>query len=270
MATEKAPAFQFYPKDFLSDDNVMAMSLTERGAYITLMSVCWLQGSLAGDTSSLSRILKISPDRTGRLKPYLERCFLLGDDGRWRHPRLEKERQKQATYRERATRGGTATQAARKQRTSTAKRQLKSNTPISNLQSSSTPEVSTEQKPLEGAPHPVKEFLTLYVSLFKELIGTEPVLVRGRDAKITQVALADVGPERAHALLRAFFASRDPFILRSGYGLNVFATQINKLIVDASATAERPDMNGHLPPCKTMQDCTRKILDDARRERVGV
>jgi hypothetical protein len=36
----KSPAFQFYPKDFLTDENVRVMSLQERGAYITLLCLC--------------------------------------------------------------------------------------------------------------------------------------------------------------------------------------------------------------------------------------
>lgn len=39
---EKAPAFQFYPKDFLTDDKVMEMSAEVRGMYITLLCVDWL------------------------------------------------------------------------------------------------------------------------------------------------------------------------------------------------------------------------------------
>lgn len=226
MAAEKAPAFQFYPKDFIGDTNVQAMSLTERGAYITLLCACWLDGSLSGADGDLARILKISPDRMGRLRPYLERCFTVGEDGRWIHGRLEKERAKQAAFRERASRGGSATQVARKQKLSTAKRALKVNTPISHLPS--TTDVPKEQE--HPRAHPVKAFLTLYDELFVALSGKHPD-IDNRDAKIAKTVIEKRGFDEAQTLLRAFFASSDPFIQRAGYGLNIFAGQLNKLLL---------------------------------------
>ena len=44
----KAPAFQFYPKDFLADANVMAMNMEERGCHITLLCACWNERSGTG------------------------------------------------------------------------------------------------------------------------------------------------------------------------------------------------------------------------------
>ena len=52
----KPPAFQFYPKDFLSDINVSVMSMEERGIYITLLSHCWLEGWLPNASTKLQRI----------------------------------------------------------------------------------------------------------------------------------------------------------------------------------------------------------------------
>ena len=39
----KSPAFQFYPKDFLTDDKVLIMNPEIRGLYITLLCVDWIQ-----------------------------------------------------------------------------------------------------------------------------------------------------------------------------------------------------------------------------------
>ncbi len=99
MAREKVPAFQFYPKDFLSDTNVMQMTMTERGVYITLLSACWLDGSLPSDVDGLSRVVQMSPERFGKLwAGPLSRCFqALG--GRLQHKRLDVERDKQAAFR---------------------------------------------------------------------------------------------------------------------------------------------------------------------------
>lgn len=101
MARERVPAFQWYPKDFLSDENVLAMSYTERGIYITLLSVCWLQGSLpAGE--ELAEMLKIPWPRFDKLwTGRLSRCFVANGDGRLHHKRLDKEREKQEQFRRR-------------------------------------------------------------------------------------------------------------------------------------------------------------------------
>ena len=52
----KPPAFQFYAKDFISDMNVVMMSLEERGAYITLLSHLWIQGWLPNGATKLKRL----------------------------------------------------------------------------------------------------------------------------------------------------------------------------------------------------------------------
>jgi len=104
---EKAPAFQFYPKDFLSDEHVMQMSLTERGAYITLLSVCWLQGSLPLETDALARLLGLPLPRFTKLweNSVIRQCFTVVE-GRLRHKRLDLEREKQETYRRRQSDNG--------------------------------------------------------------------------------------------------------------------------------------------------------------------
>jgi uncharacterized protein YdaU (DUF1376 family) len=101
----RSPAFQFYPKDFLSDENVRMMSLQERGAYITLLSLCWIEGSLPADPSMLARLCGTPVAAFRRLWPALERCFRLvpTDPSRLVHPRLEREREKQSAFRGRQT-----------------------------------------------------------------------------------------------------------------------------------------------------------------------
>lgn len=104
----KAPAFQFYPADFLSDPNVIGMSLAETGAYIRLICACWQQGSIPSDMSRLARICRVRPNVFGRLWPALEPCFQphRNQADRLIQPRLEKERRKQAEYKRRQSDNG--------------------------------------------------------------------------------------------------------------------------------------------------------------------
>jgi uncharacterized protein YdaU (DUF1376 family) len=104
----KSPAFQFYPKDFLSDENVRLMSMQERGVYITLMCLCWIEGTLPADVSLLARLAGVPLPAFRKLWPQLLPCFRTdaARDGRLIHPRLERERESQANYRRRQSDNG--------------------------------------------------------------------------------------------------------------------------------------------------------------------
>ena len=99
---DKAPAFQFYVKDWLADERVRLMSHTEKGMYIDLMCFCWNEGSLPLDTDTLARLLHLPLPRFTKLweNSPLRQCFFVADDGRMHHKRLDAERAKQAAYRQ--------------------------------------------------------------------------------------------------------------------------------------------------------------------------
>lgn len=93
----QSPAFQFYPADFLADENVALMSLAGRGAYITLMCYCWREGSIPADTNRLGRLCGIDSSAMAQLWEELSPCFELTNN-RYQHPRLERERRKQLEH----------------------------------------------------------------------------------------------------------------------------------------------------------------------------
>jgi uncharacterized protein YdaU (DUF1376 family) len=105
VAVEKAPAFQWYPKDFLSDGNVSSMSLAERGAYITLLCFCWIDGSLPTDVSRLGTMCGAQVKAFAAVWPAVRVCFR-EQDGRYVNPRLDLEREKQAEHRGQQTQRG--------------------------------------------------------------------------------------------------------------------------------------------------------------------
>lgn len=112
----KSPAFQFYPGDFLSDPNQMLMELDEVGAYIRLICVCWDKGNLPNDLRKLAKLAGTTLREMERIWPALAPCFQ--DDPTFRghliHPRLEKERGKQAAWKEKSREGGKRSAEARK------------------------------------------------------------------------------------------------------------------------------------------------------------
>jgi uncharacterized protein YdaU (DUF1376 family) len=108
----RSPAFQFYPNDFISDRNVVLMSMAERGVYITLLCYAW-QEPLPNDTDRLSRLCGMPLPVFRKLWPAVRICFL--EQGEHLiQPRLERERQKQADYRRRQSDRGRASGEARR------------------------------------------------------------------------------------------------------------------------------------------------------------
>ena len=102
----KSPAFQFYPEAFLSDENVQLMDYEERGIYITLLSHCWLEGSIPADPGKIALLLKSGfIDLTHVLK-----CFTELEDNSERliNSRLDRERTKQFEWRKKCSKGGKA------------------------------------------------------------------------------------------------------------------------------------------------------------------
>ena len=83
MAT---PQFDFFPRDFLA--STIGWPAAARGHYITLLCVAWEQDGLPGDPR---RVAAISPGLADDW-PEWEEKFPVGEDGRRRNPRLERER----------------------------------------------------------------------------------------------------------------------------------------------------------------------------------
>lgn len=111
---EKAPAFQFYPKDFLTSERVRLMSHTERGIYITMLCMCWLEESLPADVEQLGRLLHVKAQQFQRIwiEGPLASCFQ-ERNGRLYNARLDAEREKQAAFRRRQSDKGKASGVVR-------------------------------------------------------------------------------------------------------------------------------------------------------------
>ena len=98
----KAPAFQFYPADFLV--GTADMTNEETGVYIRLLSHQWAKGPL--DTSKLSRLVGTEVPSAVMEKFQVE-------NGRMWNTRLEDERAKQAKFRDDQSKKGKAGADAR-------------------------------------------------------------------------------------------------------------------------------------------------------------
>ena len=103
----KPPAFQFYPDQFLS--GTMHMLDAEVGLYMRLLCVQWETGSVPDDDNELA-----SYGKGGTPLARIRAKFKKGADGQLRNPRLERERAKQAEWREQQRQKGIASGIARR------------------------------------------------------------------------------------------------------------------------------------------------------------
>lgn len=150
MAPEKAPAFQFYPRDFLSDERVLVMDCAARGAYITLLAVAWLEGSLPVDETALIRLAQTTPREWKRIRENVLSCFYQ-QDGRYLQKRLEVERQKQEAFRQQASNAGKRSAERRLNARSTPVEQTYQREGNGNPTLLSSSSSSESPKPPEGA-----------------------------------------------------------------------------------------------------------------------
>lgn len=114
-----SPAFQFYPKDFMTSEKVAEMTFTEKGIYLHLLCLCWTNKGIKQDTK-FERI--IGPEWEGSAEAVLA-CFEVIDGRLW-NPRLYRELKKQDKYAEKKRRAGKASGVARKSRNTKDKEQV--------------------------------------------------------------------------------------------------------------------------------------------------
>lgn len=94
MSKVKAPAYQWYPRDFAADEPVILMTLEEEGAYRRLLDHQWLHGSIPDDIKALATICKgVSVARMKSIWAAVGPCFMPADQpGRLVNQRLERAR----------------------------------------------------------------------------------------------------------------------------------------------------------------------------------
>lgn len=106
----KAPAFQFYPSDWLSSPKITLMSPAEEGAYIRLLCYAWADPhcSIPDDDATLAVLSRLGEGWFNGGSTKLRACFSVSPSfpGRLVNERLLQERQKQEAWREKSRAGG--------------------------------------------------------------------------------------------------------------------------------------------------------------------
>jgi len=232
----KAPAFQLYASDFYMD--TAGWTVAQVGAYTRLLMYEWVNGPIPCDMASLARIAGISDART-MYKMWLGtvgKKFISNGGNLLFNKRLEEEREKQAKRREIQTEKGKHGAEKRwKDHIAPAIAQAQPNDSSSSSSSSSSSNKEKNKRikhiaKVEKTPSPdVKTFIDFYYEEFKKAFSTPPHIQGGKDGAITKRILSKIPIEELKELLLRYFDSTDQFILKSGYTLSVFESQINKL-----------------------------------------
>lgn len=157
----KSPAFQFYPDDFMGGKPGM-MTPEQTHVFIWLLCLDWNQNGFPLDVPTLSRWCHVTPIVFRKAWTLVQECFS-SKEGRWFNERLEKERIKQADWRDKSSKGGKTKRQPPTNHPSSLvdeneepKGQPNGNTPVSSLQSPTpvtTKQPSAKQKRREPAPY---------------------------------------------------------------------------------------------------------------------
>ena len=104
---DRAPSFQFYPRDFISSSAVARMTPEERGGYIMLLCHAWdsdTPGILPDDDAALADFSRLG-SRWKKCRQGIARAFTV-DAGIWRQERMVAEREEQKARFEQAVQAG--------------------------------------------------------------------------------------------------------------------------------------------------------------------
>lgn len=100
-----------------------------------------------------------------------------------------------------------------------------------------------------GSPKPanpdIKIFLDYYSINYKEVFGITPIIDWGKDTTITKSLLAVYELAALQKHLLEFLKSKDDWVLKVGFSIGVFKTQINK-IASKSTITKRLEMKGFI------------------------
>ena len=103
----KAPAFQWYVKDSMTDEFIRRLTLEEFGFYIKCLEAAWINDGLPERVEEIADTLLIHVRLVQRMWPKVSPKFQL-ISGRYRNPKQEDQRKQNQEYRESRRRNGKA------------------------------------------------------------------------------------------------------------------------------------------------------------------
>jgi len=221
MPSERAPAFQFYANDFLTDEQQAAMTLEQVGVYIRLLCYCWREQTIPDEPAKVALMVGggITARRMSAIWPAIRVCFEeVSGTGRLQHPRLERERLVQAEWREKSAKGGRHSQANRKGGATTVQPPFQANVDSSVLSLQSS--VCVQEPGDAGAAW--EQWRQAWE---KSGLTPLPLTPKPRDfPHLIDFATRYPDPDWRALMLEAFFVTDDPRIRKSPPSLGWFVS----------------------------------------------
>lgn len=255
-AQQRAPSYQWYPRDFDMDEEVRLMSYEEEGVFRRLLDHQWFHDGLPADLDKLARLVpKIAPARFRKIWPAMAMKFEQVD-GRLVNPKLERVRQDAARYIERQRNAGLMSAEARRQRRGSAQPASKQN-----AASNQTPNDTSNQTP--------NDVRTTVRTSVRTGIATTPEVA-------TATATAEDETENVSSSQngRTGAAPRPSAIFGTAVGLPVLTKLAHEVIDRIGETAQIADLaDGLKYRCRQLRltvsspDDVTKALESALRQR---
>jgi hypothetical protein len=228
----KAPAFQFYVKDWLSDPQLKMASHSTKGIWMDMLCFMWdapNRGELVGTVDQLSRMVGATVSDFERFMSEAESlsfCYfcvtptLLVTVRNRRMFREEKDKEFNRLRQERF------------------RHKQKSNANITPPSPVPSPTPTTKDKnikpiadtPKTGVSSDHREFIKYAVDSFEQTFHERMFFDGGKDGSIVKKLLGTYGLERLKGLWDVFIQSDDDFIGHAGRSIGVFKSQINKIL----------------------------------------
>jgi uncharacterized protein YdaU (DUF1376 family) len=270
MAHEPSPAFQFYPRDYLSDAKVRAMSYKERGMYWELCSLLWLERALPVHPPTLSRILGVTLAEFRKAWPALEPCFRMVDDKSLEHPRLEIERRKQTRHTAEQSEAGKKGAAKRwgKHGEPMATLSPEAGDPIKSPVAENSSSSSTSVREEETVPPPRRLHQSTRPNRMNPA-GVVPLLDTQFGEFVSRVSPEYPDRPKAYAAVLAWMNAEDDAATARGRAIGGDPFRWWQARFDAWKRDDAPARpavcrHRHTPPCPNDAACTTRYMDEQR------
>jgi len=255
MTAKKPPSFQFYPKDFLADDNVDVMTNEELGAYIRLMCHAWIaENRLTADEEKLRKLARAVPCDWQKICHAVLSCFDYSDNV-LSHKRLAEEREKQRLYSKQKSKSGKAGAKARWDKPlqdagddgkgmaeacechsgANATAMANDSSSSSSSSSSSIKKESRRRTP----PNPdIKTFLDWWVIEYKSNRGQDYVISGGKEGRLLKGLLAKVTLDEVKAAAGRMLNAE---WCRDSADIGLLVSNYNKFTAEPKVTDDEPE-----------------------------
>lgn len=238
--TNKAPAFQFYPKEYLSDYKVQRMDWETQGIYWSLLSHIWndteTQYSIKNDPESIRKLFKLSRKKFEKVFKQIQwpdDSILKEEHGMLVSERLKKEKEKQEETRIKRQEAASKRWGKKESKSNASALQKECSAFASASASASASSTPKKKNPsgVKKTPDPkVKEFIIFAQTTFESLFKLPLQVDYKKDGALVKSLLKTYSLELLQGFWMQFINSKDDFILKAGKSIGVFKSQINKLI----------------------------------------